>query len=72
VVTKWNDVSFTWDPADYGNINVTRMIAADIWTPDIFMGNRYVEAGQLYVFLQQGRVTAKLECSNSMTFSYFF
>jgi hypothetical protein len=43
VIITWNDVSLTWEPADYGYLNTTPMLATDIWTPDIILLNRYIK-----------------------------
>ncbi|KAK3744218.1 hypothetical protein QZH41_013572, partial [Actinostola sp. cb2023] len=43
----WNDTRLKWKPSEYGNISEIRVLAQDLWTPNIFL---YFATGQVQEF----------------------
>jgi len=38
----WNDYQLRWRPSDYGDIDVIRVPAENVWKPDIVLFNKSV------------------------------
>ncbi|CAF3844544.1 unnamed protein product [Adineta steineri] len=36
---EWSDYKLTWDPSQYGNIDIVEIPSSDIWVPDIVLYN---------------------------------
>ena len=37
---RWNDEILSWDPDEYGAVDVIRLPGEKIWTPDIILYNK--------------------------------
>ena len=37
----WHDYQLEWDPYEYGGITVVRIVAEEVWKPDIVLFNKY-------------------------------
>lgn len=42
---SWHDYKLTWEPAEYGGVEVLHVPSDHIWRPDIVLYNKYVITG---------------------------
>lgn len=43
-ILKWTDISLTWNPALYGNLNRISIKSSDMWIPPLALVNRVDES----------------------------
>lgn len=41
---EWDDMFLTWDPEEFGGLEVLRLPCSKIWLPDIVLYNKWVPA----------------------------
>jgi len=44
----WNDYQLSWEPTEFGGINVIRIMPEKVWKPDIVLFNKSASLSPLY------------------------
>nr|XP_054752683.1 neuronal acetylcholine receptor subunit alpha-10-like [Lytechinus pictus] len=64
----WIDENLTWDPSEYGGVNITTLLPSDVWTPDISL---YENAQKDFISIQETYILVSYNGSMDWYFPAF-